>query len=294
MKIDRVKGLICALLLAVTSMYGFVNHPKSQVEDMENSQIGAIAREDGSGTREAFTELFDLKKKQPDGSFLDLTSPLAAVTNSTSVILMSTASDPQAIGYVSMGSLNNSVKTLSIDGVIPSLETVKDNTYKITRSFQLVVNPTISECTKDFIDFIQSQKGQAICQEEGYIPIENKGVYEKRDMEGKISVSGSSSVTPLLEKMAESYQSLNPKVEIEIQQSDSSSGIANTAKGLCDIGMTSRDIKEEEKDLNLKVIPIAKDAIVLIVNPANEINDLSLEEVKDIYTGKAKTWKDVI
>lgn len=293
MKIDRVKGLICALILAVSAMYGFVNHPAGKEAVYAGSDIGAITREDGSGTREAFTQLFDIKQKQEDGRLFDQTSPHAAVTNSTSVILSSVASDPTAVGYISMGSLNNSVKALSIDGIMPTSSSVMDGTYKITRSFNLVVKDELSAPANDFIRFILSKEGQEIPLQERYIPVENTGSYKKEEVKGKVSVSGSSSVSPLMEKMAESYEQINPNVEIEIQPSDSSSGIANAYKGLSDIGMSSREIKEEETNYDLKTIPIAKDAIVLIVNKDNAIHDLSSQEVQAIYTGKIKTWKEV-
>lgn len=255
-------------------------------------EIGVMTREDGSGTRSAFVELFGIEEKQADGSKKDRTIPSAAVTNSTSVMMTNVAGDPAAIGYISLGSMNDTVKGLKIDGAVPSAENVENGTYRISRPFNLILREDLSEAADDFIAFIMSDDGQKIVAEDGYIPVESSGAYQKKAESGKVTVSGSSSVTPLMEKLSEAYQSANPDVSVEVQQSDSSTGISDAADGISDIGMASRELKEEEQNLGVSSEVIANDGIVVIVNPENSADELSSENVKKIYTGEITTWDE--
>ncbi|WP_304685022.1 substrate-binding domain-containing protein [Ileibacterium valens] len=256
------------------------------------NEIGVMTREDGSGTRSAFVELFGIEEKQEDGSKKDLTIPTAAVTNSTSVMMTNVSNDPAAIGYISLGSMNDTVKGLKIDGAKPTAENVENGSYKISRPFNLIVKEQLSDAADDFVAFIMSDDGQKIVEEEGYIPVDGTGAYEKKAEFGKVVVSGSSSVTPLMEKLSEAYQTANPGVSVEVQQSDSSTGITDAADGISDIGMASRDLKDEEKDLGVTSKVIANDGIVVIVNQNNAADELSSDAVRKIYTGEITTWDE--
>lgn len=259
-----------------------------------SASIGVITREDGSGTRSAFAELFEIEEKQPDGTILDHTVPTAAVTNSTSVVLTTVAEDPAAIGYVSMGSLNDTVKALSVDGAKPTAENVADGSYKIYRPFNIVIHRDgLSQEAQDFLSFIMSDQGQSVAEENSYIPITNVSAYTPAVSSGKVIISGSSSVTPLMEKLKEAYGGVNSGVEVEIQQSDSSTGIADAAAGTSDIGMASRDLKDSEKEKDLTSEVIAYDGIAIIVCPLNTTENLTSEQVRKIYTGDMTTWSQI-
>lgn len=254
------------------------------------SKISVISREDGSGTRSAFVELFGIKE---DGE--DKTAPDAEITNSTAVMIETVNSNPNAIGYISLGSLSDKSKAVSIDGVSPSVETINDQSYPITRSFLLVEkegddNPLAA----DFIDYVLSKDGQAIIEEEGYVPLETSKAYTSSGQSGSLTIGGSSSVTPVMEKLAESYQKLNDKSELSVLQTDSTTGITSTSEGVYDLGMSSRALSDEEKSSGLKDIPIANDGIVVIVNPENEVSDLSKDDVKQIYTAQIETWNELM
>ena len=205
-------------------------------------QINVVTREDGSGTRGAFIELFGLEEKNSDGEKVDLTTQNAIVTNSTSVMLTTVAEDGSAIGYASLGSLNDSVKVVDIDGAEATVENIKDGSYKVSRPFNIVTKDDTNEAAKDLINFILSSEGQAIVEKSGYIPLDDNGSYKSSVNSGKVVISGSSSVTPVMEKLKEAYAKVNPDVTIEIQQRDSSNGVANTIDGTADIGMASREL----------------------------------------------------
>lgn len=252
-----------------------------------------VSREDGSGTRGAFIELFGVEEKQDDGSKLDKTTLSAAITNSTSVMMTTVSSDIYAIGYISLGSLNDTVKALEIDGVAPSVESVSSGEYKIARPFNIAVTDDVSDAAQDFIDYILSSDGQAIVEANGYIPLESTSAYAGTKPEGKVVVAGSSSVTPVMEKLKEGYDTVNPNAEIEIQQSDSSTGMSSAIEGICDIGMASRELKDSELDAGLTPIVIAMDGIAVIVNNDNPVTGLTSEQVKAIYVGEAVKWSDI-
>ena len=256
-------------------------------------QINVVTREDGSGTRGAFIELFGLEEKNSDGEKVDLTTQNAIVTNSTSVMLTTVAEDGSAIGYASLGSLNDSVKVVDIDGAEATVENIKDGSYKVSRPFNIVTKDDTNEAAKDFINFILSSEGQAIVEKSGYIPLDDNGSYKSSVNSGKVVISGSSSVTPVMEKLKETYAKVNPDVTIEIQQSDSSTGVANTIDGTADIGMASRELKDTEEKEGVTATVIAMDGIAVIVNDKNEVDDLTSEQVKDIFAGDTTSWEDL-
>ena len=255
--------------------------------------ISVVSREDGSGTRGAFVELFGVQKKGSDGKKVDLTSSKAIVTNSTSVMLTTVSGDKAAVGYSSLGSLNSSVKAVSIDGVKPSCAAVKDKSYKSSRPFNIVTKPNVNAATQDFMHFILSSDGQAVISKDGYIPLDNTTAYQSSVDSGKVVISGSSSVTPVMEKLKEAYQKINAKVQVEIQQSDSSTGITDAISGTSDIGMASRELADNEKSQGVSSTVIATDGIAVIVNKNNSIDNLTSEQVKKIFTGDVTTWSNL-
>ncbi|SEF21429.1 phosphate ABC transporter substrate-binding protein, PhoT family (TC 3.A.1.7.1) [Streptococcus gallolyticus] len=259
----------------------------------ESKQISVVSREEGSGTRGAFIDLFGLEEKNSSGDTVDLTTANAIVTNSTSVTLTTVAGDDLAIGYASLGSLNDSVKVLKIDGTKASVETIKDGSYKISRPFNIVTKEDVSKAAKDFINFILSSDGQAIVEENGYIPLDNVDTYQASVTSGKVVISGSSSVTPVMEKLKEAYTKVNSGVTIEIQQSDSSTGITDTIDGTSDIGMASRELEDSEIAQGVNSTVIAMDGIAVIVNKNNTIDNLTSEQVKSIFSGEITTWKEL-
>lgn len=254
-----------------------------------SGNISVVSREDGSGTRGAFVELFGVQEEQ-NGEKVDLTTDKAIVTNSTSVMLTTVAGDKSAIGYASLGSLDDTVKVLKIDGTAASVANIKAGSYKISRPFNIVTKDKISKAAQDFINFILSSDGQAVVEENGYIPLDDTKAYQSSVDSGKIVVSGSSSVTPVMEKLKEAYSKVNSKVEVEIQQSDSSTGITNAIEGTADIGMASRDLKDEETSKGVSSTVIAMDGIAVIINKDNKVDGLTSEQVKTIFTGKTTSW----
>lgn len=256
--------------------------------------ISVVTREDGSGTRSAFIELFGVEAENEAGEKVDNTIQTAEITNSTSVMMTTVAGNTAAIGYVSLGSLDEkSVSAVKIDGVEPSADNVKNDTYKIKRPFNIATKEGLSDVAADFIKFIMSEQGQAVVEENGYISQGNEGAYTASGMSGKITIAGSSSVTPVMEKLSEAYRALNSGVTIEVQQSDSTTGMTSAIDGTCDIGMASRDLKDSELSAGLKNTVIALDGIAVIVNKDSSITDLTSEQVKDIYTGVITDWSEV-
>ena len=255
--------------------------------------ITVLSREDGSGTRGAFIELFGIEQKDADGNKVDNTIDSAEITNSTSVMMTTVAGNKNAIGYVSLGSLDeNQVKAVLIDGAQATAENVKDGTYKVSRPFNIATKGEPTGLAKDFIDYILSEEGQAVVEENGYVSEGNTGAFEGTGAEGKITVGGSSSVTPVMEKLKEAYAAVNPNATIEVQQSDSTTGMTSTIDGTYDIGMASRELKDEEAaELTGQVI--ALDVIAVIVNKENTIDELTSEDVLNIYTGATTDWSEI-
>ena len=252
--------------------------------------ITVYSREDGSGTRGAFIELFGVEQKNAAGEKVDYTTEEAVITSSTAVMLTGVAGDPAAIGYVSLDSLNDTVKALSIDGVAATVDNIKSGEYAIARPFNIATGAEPSALAQDFIAFILSSEGQAVIEANGYISVAGADAYAGGSVEGKLVVAGSSSVTPVMEKLKEAYTAVNPSAEIEIQQSDSTTGINSAIEGICDIGMASRDLKPEELDAGLVSTVIAMDGIAVIVNLENPLDDISAETVKAIFTGEITDW----
>lgn len=255
--------------------------------------ISPISREDGSGTRGAFIELFGIETKDADGNKIDNTTDMAEITNSTSVMLTTVQGNEYAIGYVSLGSLNDSVKAVNIDGAEATVDNIKDGTYKISRPFNIVTKEGLSDVAADFVKYIMSEDGQAVVEDNGYISQGNEGAYEASGLSGKITVAGSSSVTPVMEKLKEAYVAVNPDVEIEVQQSDSTTGVTSAIEGICDIGMASRELKDSETSEGVSATAIALDGIAVIVNQGNPISDMTSEQVRSIFTGETQDWSDI-
>ncbi len=259
----------------------------------KNDTISVVSREDGSGTRGAFIELFGIEEKDADGNKVDKTISSAEITNSTSVMMTTIAGNEAAIGYISLGSLNDTVKAVKIDGVEASVENVKNGTYKVSRPFNVATMGEVSEVAQDFMNFIMSAEGQAVVEDAGYISQGNTGSYTSSNMEGKIIVAGSSSVTPVMEKLKEAYIVLNPNVTIEVNQSDSSTGMNSAIEGVCDLGMASRELKDSEIEAGLTATAIALDGIAVVVNNDSDVTELTSEQVKQIYTGELTKWSEI-
>ena len=267
---------------------------KAETEFDAANDISVVSREDGSGTRGAFIELFGIEEKDASGEKVDNTTEEANITNSTSVMLSTVADNEYAIGYVSLGSLNDTVKALKVDGAEPTEENIKSGEYKVARPFNIATKGDVSEVAQDFINFILSTEGQAVVSESGYIALDNVQAYAGSKSAGKVSIAGSSSITPVMEKLKEAYLKVNPSAEIEIQESDSTTGMTSVADGICDIGMASREVKEEELAKGLKATVIATDGIAVIVNKANTLDDITSDQVKSIYVGDALSWDEII
>ena len=261
-------------------------------------EISVYSREDGSGTRGAFIELFGIEQKDADGNKVDMTTDMAMITNSTAVMMTTVAGDEQGIGYISLGSVNDTVKALKIDDVEATVENVKAGTYKIVRPFNIITNgelDKLDEVSADFVNYILSADGQKVIEDNGYIAaVDDAKAYEAAGVSGKVVVAGSSSVTPVMEKLAEAYKALNADTTVEVQQSDSSTGVSMAIEGTCNIGMASREIKDSEAEKGATAIVIARDGIAVIVCPDAPIDGLTTAQVRAIYTGEVETWEDAL
>lgn len=253
---------------------------------LAGNEITVVSREDGSGTRGAFIELTGVKQDDQD-----LTTVEAIITNSTEVMMTTVAGDENAIGYASMGSMNDTVKAVNVGGVEPTAENVKNGSYALSRPFNIATKDTVSDVAQDFINFIMSADGQAVIEDKGYIAIDDKAAaFESNGAAGKIVVAGSSSVTPVMQKLQEAYLAINSGAEIELQESDSTTGMTQAIDGTCDIGMASRDLKDSELEAGLTPTAIAMDGICVIVNNANDITDLSTDDIAAIFKGERTEW----
>ena len=258
-----------------------------------SNDITVVSREDGSGTRGAFIELFGIEQKDENGNKVDHTTEDANITNSTEVMMSTVAGNEYAIGYVSLGSLGDSVKAVKIDGAEATEENIKAGTYKVSRPFNIATKDEISDIAQDFINFILSEEGQKVVSENGYISLDDVKPYESNGAIGKVVVAGSSSVTPVMEKLKEAYQKVNSGAEIEINQSDSTTGMTSAMSGICDIGMASRELKDEEAQ-ELTSIVIATDGIAVIVNNDSPVEELTSDQVKAIFTGETVAWDEIV
>lgn len=305
MKINLRKISGIAMIFAAGTLFFGCNGSKNW--NKKNS-INVISREDGSGTRGAFIELFGIEKKDASGKKIDYTSDEAAITNSTAVMMTTVSQDKYAIGYISLGSLNDSVKALKVDGAEASVFNIKSGAYKIARPFNVAVKENLSVVARDFLAYILSDKGQAVIEANKYIKVfdddsdENAGAdalgtvktsgdFISSGAGGKIVISGSSSVSPVMEKLIESYKTENPNAKIELQTSDSTTGITNAINGNCDIGIASRALKDSETAKGVKEITIALDGIAVIVNKENPLEDISKQQVEQIFTGSTAKWQ---
>ena len=258
------------------------------------NDISVVSREDGSGTRGAFIELFGVEEKDENGEKMDMTTEEAAITNSTSVMMNTVAGNEYAIGYISLASLDDTVKALKIDGAEATVDNIKSGTYKIQRPFNIVTKEGLSDVAQDFVNYIMSPDGQKVVEENNGIPMDDVKPYESNGATGKIVVAGSSSVSPIMEKLKEAYLKVNTGAEIEIQTNDSTTGVTSVIDGLCDIGMASRELKDTEKSSGVTPTVIALDGIAVIVNNDSAVDELSSEQVKSIYTGEVLTWDEVV
>jgi phosphate transport system substrate-binding protein len=287
-----IRVVVAAMVLITAAGNVFAGGQKSGgSQDTRGRPITVISREDGSGTRSAFVELFGVV----DANKKDNTTSRAEITNNTAVMMTSVAGEPNAIGYLSLGSLNSTVKALKIDGAPATAAAIKNGSYKIARPFYIAVRNNVSDAARDFIAFITSAEGQGIVSASGYLPLDNvtASAAARVTTGAKIVVAGSSSVTPLMEKLREAYIKKYPGVDIEIQQSDSSTGMNSTIDGICDIGMASREIKQSELDKGITGIIIATDGIAVIVNKENPLDGLTKDQVKAIYSGGVADWSEL-
>ena len=256
--------------------------------------ISVVSREDGSGTRGAFVELTGVEEKDADGNKTDNTTADAIISNSTEIMMTTVSGDEYAIGYSSTGSLNDTVKALNVDGVEPTAQNIKDGKYSLSRPFNIATKGTPGKLAQDFIDYILSEEGQKVVEDNGYIAsVDDAKAFKSSGESGKLVVAGSSSVTPVMEKLAEAYKAVNKKAEIEIQESDSTTGMTAAADGTCDIGMASRELEDSEKDKGLPSQAIALDGIAVIVNTQNTRTEITTDMVKKIFTGEVTDWSDV-
>lgn len=293
MKRAMIAGFMLAVAVSIVTVYlGGVSSAASSTF-AASKRINVVSREEGSGTRGAFIELFGVEVRDNSGGKKDMTTKEAVVANQTSVVMTNVARDTYAIGYISLGSLNDTVKAVRIEGIAATSENVKKGSYPIARPFNIATKGKPAGLAKDFIDFILSSSGQAIAAK-SYIAVNsNAAAFAGSRPSGKIVVAGSSSVTPVMEKLKEEYLRINPNAAIEIQESDSTAGMTAAIDGTCDIGMASRGLKESEL-AKLTPVQIAIDGIAVIVNKANPLTTLTKEQVRLIYMGKTEKWNEAI
>jgi len=289
----KTRKTLAVILTCIVVLAAFAGCAKKSGFDAD-SAITVISREDGSGTRGAFVELFGIEQKDANGEKVDHTVSTADITQSTGVMMTSVSQNTHAIGYISLGSLNDSVKALKIDGAEATVENIKNGSYKISRPFNIATKENVSEVAKDFVDFILSEDGQKIVEQNGYIAASDASAYNGTRPSGKITIAGSSSVTPVMEKLREAYLAINTNATIEINQSDSTTGVNSVINDICDIGMASRELKDSELSSGITPTVIALDGIAVIVNNKNTVDNLTVEQVRKIFTGDATKWSDVM
>lgn len=288
--IKRIATLAIASVLTATM---FVGCGSTNNDEFDSSKkITVVTREEGSGTRDAFVELTGVLVKDDDTK-TDNTAVSAVTINSTEAVITNVKDNNAAIGYISLGSLNDTIKAVKVNGVEATSDNIKSGDYAISRPFNIAYKDSLSDVAKDFVDYILSAEGQKVISDEGYVAIKDGDEYNGSKPQGKITIAGSSSVSPVMEKLAESYQTVNTNASVEIQTSDSSAGMQAVIQGACDIGMASRELKDEEAE-SLTPVTIAKDGIAIIVNHTNTCDDLTTDQIKSIYTGKTTVWSDII
>ena len=288
--IKRILTLALSTVMTATLFVGCSGSSESGAFDA-GKKITVVTREDGSGTRDAFTELTGVLVKDGDTK-TDNTAVSAVTINNTEAVITNVKDNAYAIGYISLGSLNDSVTAVKVNGIDATAENVKSGDYAISRPFNIAYKGELSEVAQDFVTFVLSADGQKVVTDEGYVTVSENEAYNGTKPSGKISIAGSSSVSPVMEKLAEAYQSVNTNAKIEIQTSDSSAGMQSATEGTCDIGMASRELKDDEAS-TLTSQTIAKDGIAVIVNNKNIYTDLTMEQIKSIYTGETENWSDL-
>ncbi|MDD2261463.1 MAG: substrate-binding domain-containing protein [Clostridia bacterium] len=284
----KVITIVISLILALAMFSGC-----TQTGFNQDTAITVISREEGSGTRGAFIELFEIEQKNSEGVKVDRTIATADINSSTGVVLASVAQNMYSIGYISLGSLNDTVKALQVDGADATVENIKSGTYKVSRPFNIAVKEGLSEVAQDFVNYILSKEGQAVVESAGYISALAGDSYSGIKPSGTVTVAGSSSVTPVMEKLKEAYAVLNPNAVIEINQSDSTTGVNSAIEGICDIGMASRTLKESEIEKGVTPTVIAIDGIAIIVNNENPLTGMTKDEVTKIYIGEITSWSEI-
>ena len=290
----KILSLGLAALMTVFALTGCGADSNDGGTGTGTDAISVLTREEGSGTRGAFIELLGIEEKNADGKKVDKTIDTAETTNSTSVMITTVQGNKAAIGYISLGSLDKSkVKALKVDGAEAAADNVKSGEYKVSRPFNIATKGDTTGVASDFIKFILSADGQAVVEKNGYISEGNTGAYKASGQKGKITIGGSSSVTPVMEKLKEAYVKLNPDVTVDVQQNDSSSGMKGAIDGIYDIGMASRDVKDSEKEAGLNSIKIALDGIAVIVNKNNTLDSITSEQIKNIYTSSLTKWSEI-
>lgn len=287
-RMKKVITIVISLILALAMFSGC-----TQTGFNQDTAITVISREEGSGTRGAFIELFEIEQKNSEGVKVDRTIATADINSSTGVVLASVAQNMYSIGYISLGSLNDTVKALQVDGADATVENIKSGTYKVSRPFNIAVKEGLSEVAQDFVNYILSKEGQAVVESAGYISALAGDSYSGIKPSGTVTVAGSSSVTPVMEKLKEAYAVLNPNAVIEINQSDSTTGVNSAIEGICDIGMASRTLKASEIEKGVTPTVIAIDGIAIIVNNENPLTGMTKDEVTKIYIGEITSWSEI-
>lgn len=292
----KIIGLSLLLTMITTLIVGCnnTNSSNSSGEFDLKSTINVVSREDGSGTRGAFIEIVGVLEKDAEGNKVDRTYEEAIIQNATDAVITTVAGDESSIGYISLGSFNDTVKALKVEGVEATTENIQNNSYKIARSFNIAYKRDLNPLSKDFLSFILSSEGQDIVLNEGYVQVSTSlSKYNKTEQKGKLVVAGSTSVTPVMEKLAEAYENLHPDVSIEIQSTGSSAGIQSAIEETADLAMASRDLKDSElEELTAELIAI--DGIAIIVNKENPLDNISLDQIKSVYIGEITTWEKLI
>lgn len=288
----RIAALALSAVLVMAAMTGCGGTEGDGKEaDFDATQeISLITRESSSGTRGAFIELTGLEVKDADGNKIDTTSEEAVIFKSTQAVISGVAGDAYAIGYISLGSLNNTVKAVKVEGVEAAAENVGNGTYQLARPFTIATKDGLSDAAQDFVNYILSDAGKTIIEENGYVSVSTES-YETNGASGTVTASGSTSVAPLMEKLMEAYKEVNPNVSVKIDTSDSSTGVSDVIKGVSDIGMASRELKDEETAEGVKGTTIAQDGIAVIVNQGNPCENLTIQQIKNVYLGDITTWE---
>lgn len=274
--------LLISTLLLITSCTG----KKTNVNKSKNFDLTVTSREDGSGTRKSFIEQVGLIKEDKNGNYKDLTTDNSMVINSTSGVLKAVGVDKTAIAYVSLTALDDSVKAIKIDGVSPNKNTIESGEYKLQRPFGLVYKKdSAKDLSKDFLEYVKSKSAKKLIEEDGLLALSNEKEYKAKNLEGKLTITGSSSLSSIVEKLAENYEKLNKNVEVEVLSNESLTGLKNVKDNVVDIAMISNKLQDDS--LSSEIFAI--DGIAIIVNKDNtQINDLTMEQLRDIYRGEIK------